>query len=334
MSKRCAIVIPVYRNEESLPELVASLESVAERIRAIGDLHTVFVVDGSPDSSYAVLHQQLANASFPSRLLLLSRNFGSFAAIRAGLAAVEADHYAVMAADLQEPPELAVEMFKRLADDEGDVVVGVRQDRDDPWTTKTSSAIFWRLYRRFIQPTMPAGGIDVFACTRQFRDHLLQLDESNSTLVGLVVWLGFRRIELPYTRLARKHGKSAWTLKKKLKYMRDSAFAFSSVPIRMLGFAGMIGCAAAMVWGAVVLALKFATGFDVPGYAAVMIAVLFFGGLNLMGLSIVGAYVWRTFENSKNRPQSVIALSHQFSGKEPNLRPAATSRVEAQSRTV
>lgn len=299
-----SLVIPVYRNEESIPSLLDALTDLAAGLP--DPLEVVFVVDGSPDRSHALLAERLPQLPFPTQLLLLSRNFGSFAAIRCGLEAARGDDFAVMAADLQEPPELVARFFAILAAGEHDVVVARRDARDDPWLSKIGANVFWGLYRRLINRQIPAGGVDVFACNRVFRDQLLLLDESNSSLIGLMFWLGFRRAEVSYVRREREHGKSAWTLRRKLKYMMDSVFSFSDLPIRLLLMLGMVGISVAVLLGVAVLAIRLAGGIALPGYAATMIAILFFGGLNALGLGIIGSYVWRAFANTQRRPLAIV----------------------------
>ena len=309
-------VIPVYRNEPSLPELVEDLDRVAaEMQRRLGEpLEVVFVVDGSPDRSFEVLAQLLPSAPFCSQLLLHSRNFGSFAAIRSGLAAAAGSTFGVIAADLQEPTELLLEFCAALQGDACDVVVGCREKRDDPLASRLASAVFWKLYRRFVIHDIPKGGVDVFGCNARFRDELLRLEESNSSLVGLIFWLGFRRSEISYGRRERKHGRSAWSFGRKLNYLFDSVFSFTDLPIRLLLFFGLGGLAISLALGLAVIAAKLVGEIPVPGYAATALTVLFFGGLNALGLGIVGTYAWRGFENTKGRPLAVVRLSRSFGG--------------------
>ena len=203
-----SVIIPVFRNSASLPALVEELEQLDRRLNQ--RLEVVFVVDGCPEKSYDVLRKHLPDAAFASRLVLLSRNFGAFSAVRAGIEAATGSHFAVMAADGQDPPELMLDFWRHLESGECDVVLGKRVARADPLTTRISSAIFWSLYRRFVQQEAPRNGIDCFAFNSTVRDHLLALEEHNSTLVGLLLWLGFRRHEVAYERRPRRHGKSAW----------------------------------------------------------------------------------------------------------------------------
>lgn len=304
-----SLVVPVYRNETSIPDLVASLEDLSRRMD--GELEAVLVVDGSPDRSLELLRQALASAGFRAQLLALSRNFGAFAAVTAGLSHAGGDLFGVMAADLQEPPELILDFRRLLLSGEYDVVVGIRTARADAWSQRLASGIFWRAYRWFVQREIPPGGVDVFACTRELRDHLLSLRESNSTLVGLLFWLGFRRGEVRYERRARGHGRSAWSFARRLRYLLDSAFAFTDLPLRVLSIAGFTGVVFSIVLASVVFVADLA-GREVPGYASTILTVMFFGALNSLGLGIIGEYLWRTFENTKGRPTYIVARHERF----------------------
>jgi glycosyltransferase involved in cell wall biosynthesis len=316
-----SLVIPVYNNADSLPRLLPACEKLAEQLGH--DLEVVFVVDGSPDASHLLLQEQLPAARFRSRLVLLSRNFGSFAAIREGLRAAQGSYFAVMAADLQEPPELVITFFQALASEPYDLVLGTRTGRADPFFSRLASGIFWWIYRRVIEPKMPPGGVDVFGCNRQFRDRLLTLPESNSSLVGLLFWLGYRRKLVSYARLPRLSGKSGWTLRKKVKYLFDSLFAFSDLPIRLLAFFGAVGLVTSAVVSVIVLIAKLLGLVAVPGYAATVLILTFFSGLNSFGLGVIGSYVWRTFENTKGRPLAIVMAAEEFAGQ-----PAALSRED------
>ena len=306
-----SIVIPFYRNQESIPELFDELQRVAQD--QPDPIEVVCVVDGSPDGCRDLLEERLPKMPFASQLILHSRNFGSFAAIRTGLSAALGDRYAVMAADLQDPPELMFRFFDRLKTGGADVVIGVREDRDDPRLSRFSSNIFWWLFRKLVFSEIPPGGVDVFACNRRFRDQLERMRETETSLVGLIFWLGFRRAEVPYRRRARRHGRSAWTVSRKLRYLTDSVFAFSDLPVRLLIAVGLLGLAVAVALGLLIVGLRLAGEMDeVPGYAATVTTILFFGALNTVGIGIVGAYVWRTFANSQQRPPAVVMSAARY----------------------
>lgn len=320
-----SVIIPVYRNAEFVPQLISEFSRISTVVKdRFGiDSEFVFVVDGSPDDSFALLEKGLARAPFPSQLLLHARNFGSFAAIRTGLRAARGDFFAVIAADLQEPPDLLVDFLEHLHADTSDIVVGVRQGRDDPAMSRMSANLFWTFYRTFVMKEIPAGGVDVFGCNKRIRDELLQLQEAHSSLVGLVYWLGFRRTEVPYQRRAREHGKSAWTFRKKLTYLLDSVFSFTDLPVRILTFLGVIGIVAAAVLAIGVIAMRLMGEIETAGYTATIVVITFFGGLNTLGLGLIGSYAWRGYENTKRRPLALISTARAFEGETSTLLSAA-----------
>jgi len=305
-----SIVIPVYKNEASIPNLLLTLHGIHKRLN--GPLEVVFVVDGSPDQSCQRLAAELPVVPFKAKLVALSRNFGSFSAIRIGLEKAVGPYFAVMAADLQEPADLIMAFFDELAKDEADVVVGTRMSRDDPFLSRIGSRLFWFLYRKTVQPELPPGGIDVFGCNAAFHRELLKLEESHSSLVGLVLWLGFRRKAIPYKRQRREHGKSAWTLTKRMRYLADSSFSFSDLPIKVLLWLGSIGLVISIVFSMILLWARLTGRIQVPGYSPIVLTIIFFGSINLVCLGIVGAYVWRVYENTKKRPGAVVLREMEF----------------------
>ena len=307
-----SLVIPVYRNRESLPELVEELRGLQHSLS--NKLETLFVVDGSPDDSFAWLRAELPRSGLDARLILLARNFGSFAAITAGLAEASGPYFAVLAADLQDPPEVAARFFDALSAGDVDVIVGTRESRSDPWPSRFAASLFWGLYRRIIQPQIPSGGVDLFGCNRAFRDQLINLNEANTSLVALLFWLGFRRKTISYSRRARPYGKSAWTFRRKLKYLSDSVFAFSDLPVRLLFYAGVAGLLLSGVIGLLVLVGRLIGAIELPGYSATVLIILLFGGLNAFGLGVLGAYAWRAYENTKQRPGYLVMSTESISG--------------------
>ena len=299
-----SLVIPVYKNEANLPRLLRELEALAARVPDL--LEVVFVVDGSPDASLELLRERLPSWPIRTQLVELSRNFGSFPAITAGLVHGRGDYFAALAADLQEPPELILEFHKILATGAADVVFGYRASRSDAWSSQTASEWFWRLYRRFVVKEMPRGGIDVFGCTRQVRDRLVELKEVNTNLIALVFWVGFRRAFVAYDRLARQEGRSAWTMGKKLRYALDSIFNFTDLPIKALLLLGITGTTAAVLAGATVFVAWLLGHIPVLGYTPLMLVISFFGGLTALGLGIVGQYLWLSLQNARGRPAFVV----------------------------
>jgi len=299
-----SLVIPVYKNEANLVRLFSELEALAARLP--GPLEVVFVVDGSPDASLQILRDRLPSWPVRSQLVALSRNFGSFPAIAAGLHYGRGQYFAAIAADLQEPPELVLEFYRLLKEDEADVVFGHRTGRADGWFSQVASGGFWWLYRQFVVKDMPPSGIDVFGCTRQVRDRLVELKEVNTNLIALLLWLGFRRAFVPYERRPRREGRSAWTIPKKFRYAIDSVLSFTDLPIKALLALGLLGTTAACLAGVTVF-VEWLTG-DTPvhGYTSLMLVISFFGGLTALGLGIIGQYLWLALQDARARPAFVV----------------------------
>jgi polyisoprenyl-phosphate glycosyltransferase len=304
----CSLVIPVYRNEANLPRLLSELERLRQQVR--GEFEVVFVVDGSPDRCFEILRERLPAAGFRSQLLALSRNFGSFAAIAAGMARARGSRIAVMAADLQEPIELALEFYSAL-ETRADIVFGVRGKRSDPWLSELSSSAFWWVYRTFVVHDMPPGGVDVFGCTGEVRDRLLELQEVDTNLIALLFWIGYRREYVVYERQKRLEGESAWTLGKKLRYSINSVFSFTDLPIRILLYAGGFALALALLTSALVIWAKLRGDIAVPGYTPTVLAIMFFGALTSMGFGIVGQYLWLGLKYARRRPPFIVRSAEE-----------------------
>ena len=307
-----SLIVPVYRNEETLPALVEALADIAVNLEH--GLEVVFVIDGSPDRSYQILKGLLLSAPFPSQLISLSRNFGSFAAIRMGLESGHGPFYAVLAADLQEPPELIIAFFRALGAGSVDITVGTREAREDPFWQSLFGNLFWAIYRKFVQPEVPPGGVDVFGCNKAVRDALIRMRESNSTLIGLLFWLGFRRQNFPYVRRARAAGKSAWTFRRKLGYLADSCFALTDLPITVILATGAIGSVFAMGLSLIVTIAWLSGYVTVAGYTPLILVALNSFTVTMLALGIIGGYVWRSFENTKGRPLYVPMMHETFRG--------------------
>lgn len=307
-----SLIIPVYKNEGSIHDLLEAIKYLAKELH--DSLEVIFVVDGSPDKSFELLSNQLGSYSkfYRSKLIALARNFGSFSAIKAGLEYAKGNYFAVMAADLQEPIELIINFFKSLKADEADITFGTRTVRNDPYLSKLFSGLYWKLYKTFVIKDMPKGGIDVFGCNAIVRDQIIKMNEAHSSLIGLLMWIGYRRKTINYIREKRKHGKSAWTMSKKLKYLSNSTFAFSNLPIRLITFIGLCTSLIAFIFGLIIIYDRIFNQIVIPGYAATILTILFLMGVNMLSLGLIGSYIWRTYENSKMRPQHIVMLTKEF----------------------
>lgn len=295
-----SIVVPVYHNEESLPDLFAELEKAAAGLEA----EFVFVEDGSKDGSLRVLEAYAAREP-RAKVVKLSRNFGSMVGCVAGLAHASGKAAVVIAADLQDPPALIPRMVERWR--QGDhVVLAVREHREEPLLQRALAGLYYRLMRRFALPDMPPGGFDFFLIDRKLIDLIVAMDEKNTSLMGLVLWLGFRRSVIPYTRRQRAKGRSMWTLRKKLKFFIDSFAAFSYAPVRAAQWLGVGLGSAGFVYALFLVALRLRHGVPVPGWTALIVVTLLLGGVQLLILGIIGEYLWRTLDETKRRPLFVV----------------------------
>jgi dolichol-phosphate mannosyltransferase len=299
-----SVVVPVYFNAATLPELVARLEAVAERLQPT-EVELVFVDDGSGDESYAIL-QELGAQDPRVRALRLSRNFGSNAAILAGLAHARGDAVVVLAADLQDPPELIPDLV--AAWEEGnEVVLAARRSRDDPLVSRFFAGVFNRLFRRLVFRDFPPGGFDFLLVSGRVASVLVQMGERNSYIFGQVMWVGYRRRVLEYDRAARAGGTSRWTLGKKAKYFVDAFTAFSYVPIRAASLLGFVLALAGFAYAAVVVVLRV-TGVitGAPGFATLTVLILLAAGIQLIVTGLLGEYLWRVLEETRRRPSFLV----------------------------
>ncbi|WP_292692747.1 glycosyltransferase family 2 protein [Mesorhizobium sp.] len=300
-----SIVFPIYRNQANILSLLGAVADFHSRYHS--DIEFVFVVDGSPDESGPLLIKELKGSGYDYKIIFHSRNFGSFTAIRTGLEHASGDQVAAMAADLQEPPELIVEFFSKLEKDEADVVFGQRTGRSDPPLTKFLSRAFWSAYRRLVLPSMPSGGVDIFACNRQVLEAILSIEEPNSSLVIQLFWVGFRREFVPYRRRERKHGTSAWGMARRFRYMMDSIFSFSDFPIMLTLWVGFAGCALSLLFAVVTVIARLLGNIDPAGYTTLVLLITGFGSASLLVQGILGCYLWRAVENTKSRPLRIIS---------------------------
>jgi dolichol-phosphate mannosyltransferase len=300
-----SVVVPVYQNAASLPDLAARLRAVAESCFP-RQFEFVFVDDGSRDESLAVL-QRLSREDPRVRVLKLSRNFGSNAAILAGLADARGDAAVAIAADLQDPPELISELL-RLWEDGRKVVLAARRSREDSLLTRALAAVFYVLFRRFAIRTMPEKGFDFFLVDRRVRDLLVGIQENNAYLMGLILWLGFAPAVVSYDRgpRAQRYGSSAWTFWRRVKHFVDSFVAFSYTPLRAASLTGFVVVALAFAYAVLVLYLRLAHGFPVGGWASLMLVLLLVSGIQILMLGVLGEYLWRNLEETRRRPRFIV----------------------------
>lgn len=300
---KISIVIPVYYNEKNLEPLY---EDIKKKVIDVIDYEyeIVMVNDGSKDESWNVM-KKLAAYDSNIRIISLSRNFGSHAAILCGISHCTGDCAIVKAADLQEPTELVLEMVESWKKG-NNVVLAVREGREESKSQTFFANFYYDLVRKTALPNMPKGGFDVYLIDRKVITVLENLDEKNSALTGQLLWSGFKTDIVYYTRLAREIGESKWTLKKKIRLVMDTLFSFSSLPITAVLTVGVGSMIVAIIWAIVVLVSKLNGAITVSGWTTLFIFNLFSFGVIMMTLGVLGEYLWRTFDASRNRPPYII----------------------------
>ena len=298
-----SIVIPIYFNEKNIPLTYPRLTKLAENISK-SNFEFIFIDDGSQDKSLQELIK-LKKKDRRIKIIKLTRNFGSFNAILAGLKYTKGDCVGVISADLQDPPELFIRMFN-LWKKGAKTIMAVRSDRDDPYLSKLASNLYYWLLRKYAIPAMPKGGFDFVLIDKQVVESIRKIEEKNTSLMALIAWLGFNREIVYYVRKKREIGTSKWNFSKKFKLFVDSFTAFSYMPIRMITIVGFIIALLSFLYALLVIYLKFFHKTDVQGWTSLTVIVLFLSGFQLAALGIIGEYLWRNFDESRKRPNYVI----------------------------
>lgn len=300
---KLSIVIPVYYNEQTLNSLY---DDIKEKVIDVIDYayEIVMVNDGSGDASYSIM-KEIASRDENVKIVSLSRNFGSHAAILCGLEKCTGDCAVVKAADLQEPTELILQMVEKWRAG-NNVVLAVREDRQEGKGQKFFANLYYWMVRKTALKNMPEKGFDVYLVDRKVINVLASLDETNSALTGQILWSGFRTATVPYIRLAREVGQSKWTLKKKIRLVTDTLFSFSSLPITVVSVIGLLSFVGAVIWAILVAVLKILGYINVSGWTTLFIFNLLSFGIIMVTLGILGGYLWRTFDASRNRPPYIV----------------------------
>ena len=310
MSK-LSIIVPVYWNSDTLMLLYQDMKE--KILHKLEEYEIVFVDDGSGDNSWEIMNQ-IREMDENVRLVRLSRNFGEHAAILAGLSVCTGDCAVTKQADLQEDSELILQLYEKWK--EGNkVVLAVRAERDEGAVKKFFANLYYTLMRKLVVKDMPKGGFDCYLLDRQVIEVLLMLDEKNSALTLQVLWVGFKSDRVYFHRKNREIGKSRWTLSKKVKMVVDSMMSFSYFPVRFMSFLGSAYAIAAVVWGIVLVAQKLSGVEDMPGWTSLMVLMLFSFGVIMVMLGLLGEYIWRALDASRNRPPFLIDETKGFDEK-------------------
>lgn len=302
---KISYIIPCYYNEGNIPVTSKTLLENEARFPEGTEFEYVFVDDGSKDNTLGELLKFYEQCPEKVRVVKLASNVGSFNAILAGMHYATGDCNAMLAADLQDPPELIPQMMEHWSKGYK-LVIANRQDREESFGQKLFSNTYHYLIKRFALRHVPEGGFDLVLFDRQLKDEIVKIDEKNTNVLYLLTWLGFEYVNIPYVRRKRDIGKSRWTLKKKIKMFIDSFVAFSFFPIRAISVTGTILGLIAFLYGIFVIIAKFTDLIPVEGWTTMMVVLLFVSSFQMIALGIIGEYVWRALDSSRNRPNFVV----------------------------
>ncbi len=303
MKPTLSIIVPLYYAEGLLTPLTAALEQLAQDFQDIAATEVIFVDDGSQDQTFEHL-RSLQPQHFTYQAIRLARNFKSYVAILAGLHQAQGDYITFLPQDLQEPPELVGRLWQAL---QGgfDVAWAVRRSRGDRWLDRLFSHLFHRLMHA-IWSEWPATGADMFMITRPVAQVLLTMQEKNSHITGQILWSGFRQTRLFYDRQPRRVGQSGWSFWKKVELAVNVIAQFSYLPLRACTVLGLILAILGFLYGLTVLIGRLTLQIRVPGWTALMIVTLLIGGFQLLFLGVIGEYLWRIFDEVRQRPVYIV----------------------------
>ncbi|NMW22523.1 MAG: glycosyltransferase family 2 protein [Chlorobiaceae bacterium] len=314
---RVSIVIPCYNEEAVIAESIRRLLCVCEG-GGLVNVELIFVDDGSRDRTRELL-RGFADKDSRIKVIGFARNFGHQIAVTAGIDAARGDAVVLIDADLQDPPEVILEMIEKWR--EGyDVVYGTRTERPGESAFKLATARgFYRVLNKLSDIPIPLDTGDFRLLSRAVADVLRAMPERDRFLRGMVSWVGFRQIALPYKRAERYAGESKYPLRKMLPFAIDGILSFSTKPLQVSIGLGMISATIALIGIVYAIALRLFTNIWVEGWTALMIAVLFLGGAQLLSVGIVGEYIGRIYNEMKQRPMYVADEYIGFTKKEPTF---------------
>ena len=302
---KLSIVVPVYREAEGIRKNFDRIKAVMEQHAAEFSYEVILVNDGSPDNSWELLEQIHRENPTITGLVNFTRNFGQVAAIYAGLDLCSGDCAAVISADLQDPPEMIPEMFRKWR--EGHMtVLAVRGDRHDPLSARLPSRVFYKLMKTYALPALPQTGFDFFLIDRKVVQRILKHLEPNSFLQGQILIASGKVHEIRYTRNARETGQTGWPFRKKLKYLLDGFVAHSFTPIRLIAALGMILFAIGILASVGLVIQRIFFGTHSAGWSSIMVAMMLLHGTEMLMIAVVGEYLWRTLDQARGRALYIV----------------------------
>ncbi len=298
---KLSLIIPCYNEEGNVQPMYEKVVSTFSG--KVDSYEFVFVNDGSSDATAAKLKKIYQSADQPVKVVNFSRNFGKEAAIYAGLQHVSGDYISIIDADLQQDPAYVLQMVDFLEEHEDyDSVAAFQEERkESAFMAKTKNA-FYKIINKISDTEFVSGASDFRTFRSRVKDAILQMSEYHRFSKGIFSWVGFQTYYMPYNVDDRLTGTSKWSFWKLMKYAIEGIVAFTTVPLKLSTWIGSLTSLAALIYIIVVIIQKLACGIDVPGYATIVVLILFLGGMQLLALGIIGEYLSRTYIQSKNRP--------------------------------
>jgi len=302
---KLSIIIPCYFNGENIP--ITKMELIKNETLFDADVtfEYIMVDDGSKDNTLEELNKFRQEQPGKVKVVKLAGNVGSYNAILAGMNYATGDCCVVIAADLQDPPELMVKMYSYWKNGVK-IIVGNRADREESFFKKGFANTYHKLIKKFALSNIPPGGFDYVFFDKQLKDEVVKINEKDTNTLYLLAWLNYDMVTIPYTRVKREIGKSRWTLKKKIKLFIDSFISFSYAPLKFISIMGIILGLSAFVYSLIIVILKLSGKVDETGWSSLMVVILFVSSFQMIGLGIIGEYVWRGLEASRRRPVYVV----------------------------
>lgn len=312
-TKLISCVVPVYNEEVLISEFIMALDKTLKELAYPYEI--VIVDDGSRDNTLAIMHQ--LRTQFPIRYIRFSRNFGKEKALSAGLDHAQGDAVILLDGDFQHPLELLKEFIAQW--EEGyDMVYAVRQNRaDESWLKRTCAKAFYQLASKINRINIPANAGDFRLLDRKIVTALQKLPERNRFMKGLYSWVGFKQIAIPFEVQPRKLGISQWSFYSLLDLAITGITSFSAFPLRLIALGGMGVATIAILYAIWIILSTFIFGIQTPGWATIVTAITFFGGLQLFALGVVGEYIGRVFDEVKHRPLYIIDEESSFNDRLP-----------------
>ena len=300
-----SIIIPCFNEEQVIAETYKRLTDVMQNLSH--DYELIFVNDGSRDRTLSIL-QDFSATDKTVKVLSFSRNFGHQCAVTAGLNLCSGDVAVIIDADLQDPPEVIVEMLEIMQNEQANVVYGVRKKRKgESWFKLVTAKLFYRMLNRLSDVKFPLDTGDFRMIDRKVINQFNQLGETNKYIRGLISWMGFKQMPCYYERDARFAGETKYPFKRMLKFALIGLFYFSKKPLNMatsLGFASIILGFLYLLW--LLISLMFLSGYAVTGWTSIIMLIVFFGGVQLLTIGVLGKYIGNLFDEVKGRPEYII----------------------------